>query len=455
MVAGALEGWPGLGIALAAGLVVGWAVRSWRARGERVRLVAEADSRFVEMFSEAEVVRREAAQIRLINEELSTEVAGQAASLAALHEQLTAQRDIATQFRADAESARLEIERAREDRERLLAEAQARQSEHLAEGERELARVKDEETRLAKANEAAQAERAILTTELIDLRRRAATAVDVTTRLTRERDALERERERLVAELSRREAEVRVAVVAQQAAFAEFRTEIGSLRARADRAEGLRGQLEDRENLLRSVLQERDNATRAVAARERELAEARAALSRERENLDLVRDREATHAERVTDLESRIAAGSRARERLETEAIRSSRELETLREEIKDRDVRFRALLEDRRAVVEASLAEMARLRREITSLSAAGRTGETRRDDLRRISGIGPAIERMLQAQGVTSLEQIARWNEEDIDRVSSRLGAFRDRIRRERWVAQAQQVLGDTEQGVPVPRE
>ncbi|MEM1055956.1 MAG: hypothetical protein AAGI52_10555 [Bacteroidota bacterium] len=59
--------------------------------------------------------------------------------------------------------------------------------------------------------------------------------------------------------------------------------------------------------------------------------------------------------------------------------------------------------------------------------------------DDLQRISGIGPVIERQLAELGVTTYRQIARFTDDDIERVGRHLDVFPDRVRREKWVDQA----------------
>jgi predicted flap endonuclease-1-like 5' DNA nuclease len=59
--------------------------------------------------------------------------------------------------------------------------------------------------------------------------------------------------------------------------------------------------------------------------------------------------------------------------------------------------------------------------------------------DDLRKIKGLGPKLVTLLAAQGVTRFDQIAAWNEADIDRIDVQLGTFAGRIRRDNWVEQA----------------
>lgn len=58
--------------------------------------------------------------------------------------------------------------------------------------------------------------------------------------------------------------------------------------------------------------------------------------------------------------------------------------------------------------------------------------------DDLKRINGIGPVIEKKLNAMGVQHFHQIASWSEADIARIDEQLN-FKGRVTREDWVSQA----------------
>ncbi|MBI1492249.1 50S ribosomal protein L21 [Halocynthiibacter styelae] len=58
--------------------------------------------------------------------------------------------------------------------------------------------------------------------------------------------------------------------------------------------------------------------------------------------------------------------------------------------------------------------------------------------DDLKTLSGVGPALEKKLHAAGVTTFAQIAGWNADDIAAMDEKL-SFKGRIEREGWVAQA----------------
>lgn len=61
--------------------------------------------------------------------------------------------------------------------------------------------------------------------------------------------------------------------------------------------------------------------------------------------------------------------------------------------------------------------------------------------DDLKQLSGVGPALEKKLHAAGVTTFAQIAAWGEADIAEFDEKL-SFKGRIEREGWVEQAKEL-------------
>jgi predicted flap endonuclease-1-like 5' DNA nuclease len=58
--------------------------------------------------------------------------------------------------------------------------------------------------------------------------------------------------------------------------------------------------------------------------------------------------------------------------------------------------------------------------------------------DDLKAISGVGPALEKKLNGLGVYRYEQIASWTPANVKWVDEKL-SFRGRIERDDWVKQA----------------
>ena len=66
---------------------------------------------------------------------------------------------------------------------------------------------------------------------------------------------------------------------------------------------------------------------------------------------------------------------------------------------------------------------------------------------ELTRIKGLGPKLAAQLSQLGVTRLEQIAAWDDAEIDRIDAQLGRFQGRIRRDDWPGQARLLAaGDT---------
>jgi len=61
--------------------------------------------------------------------------------------------------------------------------------------------------------------------------------------------------------------------------------------------------------------------------------------------------------------------------------------------------------------------------------------------DDLKKLSGVGPALEKKLLEGGVTSFAQIAAWTEEDVAAMDEKL-SFKGRIEREGWIEQAKEL-------------
>lgn len=64
--------------------------------------------------------------------------------------------------------------------------------------------------------------------------------------------------------------------------------------------------------------------------------------------------------------------------------------------------------------------------------------------DDLRKIKGLGPKMQKVLDALGVTTYAQIAAWSDADLDELDTKLGAFAGRPRRDKWVEQARLLAG-----------
>jgi predicted flap endonuclease-1-like 5' DNA nuclease len=60
-------------------------------------------------------------------------------------------------------------------------------------------------------------------------------------------------------------------------------------------------------------------------------------------------------------------------------------------------------------------------------------------RDDLTKINGVGPKIQKKLNELGIYSYRQIAEFSPEDIETVAASLKVFKGRIGRDNWIGQA----------------
>ena len=65
--------------------------------------------------------------------------------------------------------------------------------------------------------------------------------------------------------------------------------------------------------------------------------------------------------------------------------------------------------------------------------------------DDLKRISGIGPGIERTLHELGIFHFRQIAAFTPENVAWVDRHL-RFKGRIEREDWIGQARRLAAES---------
>jgi len=59
--------------------------------------------------------------------------------------------------------------------------------------------------------------------------------------------------------------------------------------------------------------------------------------------------------------------------------------------------------------------------------------------DDLKKIHGIGPVLEKLLHKNGITRFEQLAKLDRKGVDALSAKLGSFSNRIRSDGWVKSA----------------
>lgn len=63
--------------------------------------------------------------------------------------------------------------------------------------------------------------------------------------------------------------------------------------------------------------------------------------------------------------------------------------------------------------------------------------------DDLKKISGVGPKLEKELHGAGVFHFDQIAKWTAKEVAWADENLVSFKGRITRDDWVSQAKKLM------------
>lgn len=81
--------------------------------------------------------------------------------------------------------------------------------------------------------------------------------------------------------------------------------------------------------------------------------------------------------------------------------------------------------------------------RKKLLNFESFGKATANEKDDLQKISGIGPFIESKLHALDIYTFEQISRFSTEDIKTINDAIEFFPGRIERDEWVAQAKELI------------
>lgn len=158
---------------------------------------------------------------------------------------------------------------------------------------------------------------------------------------------------------------------------------------------------------------------------------------------------------------ARLSAIEREREQLRSQAG-APRPAAPAVEVDSDRVRNLERELADSRRTRDEREAEIGRLRERIAELEhdsdgAAEVEGEPpapltqpegQPDDLKKINGIGPGIERTLHGLGVYHYRQIAAFTPDNVAWVDRHL-RFKGRIAREKWIEQAKTLAGGGSQG------
>ena len=71
------------------------------------------------------------------------------------------------------------------------------------------------------------------------------------------------------------------------------------------------------------------------------------------------------------------------------------------------------------------------------------GKASEGQRDDLKKIKGIGPKLEKMLYEIGISTFRQLSKLSESEYEIIDDLLQAFQGRGKRDDWAGQAKKLI------------
>lgn len=268
--------------------------------------------------------------------------------------------------------------------------------------------------------------------------------------------AVVNELEELRLERAREQDSARKRLREATTANAELTAELAKLRTKTESETGTE---------LTESPQDTSNKLSALQQREQEL---------EREN--------GTLARKIDELQARLADRDERLQLLAQELSKSRKDLTTLKSELSEQKAVERSLSKQeskpasRNAVGDngqpkesGSTRKRQRVSRVVKNETAKAKTSKrvvqesaadvpvahdelgliftsvpARIDDLKRITGVGPALEKRLNAAGIYQFAQIKSWTKSTIENLDQQL-SLRGRIRRDKWVAQARQLAAE----------
>jgi predicted flap endonuclease-1-like 5' DNA nuclease len=227
-------------------------------------------------------------------------------------------------------------------------------------------------------------------------------------------------KEQEILELQERLAEA----AAPRAEIDRLRAHISELEPAQGRVHWLEVQLSERDAQHRRAVQLLETE---IAARDRRLAE-----SAQQAELLAERDRRIDTLERrlseLHTLQAEMAGQAKTMGEQEEEISRLRKRLGEVRAALRGRDDGSPVLARPNGPANQLSL-----------QIPAPKQASAPRKDDLKKIPGIGPAIERALNKMGTFTYVQIAKWKDNDIARVARKLDTRSGRVKPDHWIAGA----------------
>lgn len=198
----------------------------------------------------------------------------------------------------------------------------------------------------------------------------------------------------------------------------------------------------------------------ATAQLEQRLGAAQVELRKLGSERHTLRARLRREADRVREVESALRAEKELRSQASDEHFATSAGLRQRLAEVEGEAARreaeaARLQVEVARLTAEVEQARQALATAEARTTSSAGASAEASAaraaklvQGLRRIRGIGPGYQRLLEQLGVTRVQQVAAWSSADVASFAEKLRIKPERIKKDDWVGQARALEPDPEE-------
>ena len=255
------------------------------------------------------------------------------------------------------------------------------------------------------------------------------------------------------------------------------------LRARLEKFESVQSrvhqlevELSDREAAHRGVIQQLEQS---IGERDRRIEELVPVTHLLREKQSALKEWERTHARTVQELEgetAKLQEQCAAQDQLRSQHLLNEQRLHERDEQIASLHRELHVLQAERRTLLKEVQGipekdeHIDRLQQRLKELRVTLRTKpdsatvglpltrqnratlrsnegppkvgkNSQKDDLKKINGIGPVFAQTLNKMGTYTFIQIARWKPDDIEKIAKKLETDPDRIKRDKWIADAKE--------------
>jgi len=213
------------------------------------------------------------------------------------------------------------------------------------------------------------------------------------------------------------------------------------VKADLNRLQSVSIELENSRLEIENLCQSLKSAQSAVAAAKENDIEVRR-LRSEMQSLQSVHDNSSSKVQslekKIREQERDIVTNNQLKARVQ--------ELESIQADNERRDQQINELKKRLRDLSKASSLKSDKPKKQAKkNKSRASRTplyaAPEEKDDLKKINGIGPVMEKLLNSLGITSFKQVAEFKSDDISNVTDAIKAFPGRIERDDWVGGAKE--------------